>query len=449
MARQIFGQNTNSGVDDHNYMVVNDDGSLNLGYDADNPLSVEIPPLISAVNSTSTPLVADATFTGVAERCNGYGIIYVNTYSDQASATDGLKIEQSADGTNWDHCDEFSIGAGSGKNFSINPYAKWYRVRYTNGTVDQTDFRLQTILKATGLDSSHRIQDDITTDDDATLVKSVITAQDADGNFQNIKGTRDGDISISDNSSGLAIAQGNVTGVSNVNKFGNAPDFDTGDGEVYVWDGADDANENLMTYTFSTTADIDRLSSSSASDTMPIEVQGLDANYDLINQTITLTGQTPVALTTPLIRVFRLKNVGAVDIIGRVYCFVNVATTGGVPNTLTNIRALIDNGSNQTEMAIFTVPAGKTGYIDEVYASTAGGSRASNYIIKLRIRPFGQVFQLKHRRAINDNKDLTKVFKTPEVALEKSDIIMTAQAVATNITGSSVSAGFGIKLVDN
>ena len=180
-----------------------------------------------------------------------------------------------------------------------------------------------------------------------------------------------------------------------------------------------------------------------------VEIQGLDTNYNEVTQTKTLTGQTPVALDTSLIRVFRMKNVGSTDLAGDCYCFVNGATTSGVPNTTADIRAVIDNGNNQTEMAIYTVPAGKTAYIREIYGSTAGGSRATNYIIKLKIKPFGEVFQLKHRRSINDDKDLEKVFDTPEKAEEKADIIMTAETTESAITGSSLSAGFDIVLVDN
>jgi hypothetical protein len=298
--------------------------------------------------------------------------------------------------------------------------------------------------------SSHNVDDPITDEDDTELVKAVNTGRDPNGTYRNVNVTVDGDMSISDNSSGLAIAQGLVTGQSNINKFGNAPDFDTGDNEVTVTDLANDAVAwQQMVYPFSSTADIDRISSSDNSDTQDIEIQGLDSNYDLVTQIKTLTGQTPVALDTSLIRVFRMKNVGTTDCAGYVFCFVDVTTTGGVPDTPANIRAVIDNGNNQTEMAVYTVPNGKTGYIREIYASTAGGSRATNYSVKLKIRPNGGVFQLKHRRAINDDKDLEKVFDTPEVASAKSDIIITAQALAASITGSSLSAGFDIILVDD
>ena len=51
---------------------------------------------------------------------------------------------------------------------------------------------------------------------------------------------------------GLEVAKGNIPGHSIVHKFGNAPDFDTSDGVVDVWDGASDGGSDLMSlYLFS------------------------------------------------------------------------------------------------------------------------------------------------------------------------------------------------------
>ena len=104
-----------------------------------------------------------------------------------------------------------------------------------------------------------------------------------------------------DSGSGLSIAKGDVDGYSFIHKFGAVPDFDTADAEVTVWDGADDGGIDEMDYTYSATAAIDSLSSSDNGDTQDISVQGLDSNYDLVTQTITLTGQTRKALDTDLI----------------------------------------------------------------------------------------------------------------------------------------------------
>lgn len=152
---------------------------------------------IDTLNSTTTPLGILGVFTGQWVNIVQYGIIYINVYSDVASATDGLLIEQSSDGVNADHDDAYTVPAGSGKTYSINPYAKYMRIDYTNGAVAQTEFRLQVIAKQDGLPSSHRIQDAIVSDDDAQLVKSVLTGQDPSDNFINFRATRKGNFKVS------------------------------------------------------------------------------------------------------------------------------------------------------------------------------------------------------------------------------------------------------------
>jgi hypothetical protein len=401
--------------------------------------------VMDETNSTHEPLLAGATFTGEPFNILPYSIIYVTVYSDKASATDGLVIEQG-----------HKVGASyhwTGKTFSIQPALEYMRISYTNGGDDQTAFRLHVIPKQSmGLDSSHRIQDPIIDDDDARLVKSVLTAKaDGDG-FVNIEATASNNLKVTDAESGLAIAKGDVTGTTFVHKFGNAPDFDTADGGttgVTVWDGADDGSYDQMIYQYSSTADIDSLVSSSAADTQDIEIQGLDTNYDLVTQTITLTGQTRAALTTDLIRVFRMKNVGTTDIAGNVACYVDSTISSGVVSDSTKVRAVIIDGNNQTEMAVYTIPNGKTGYVRSWFASSSGGKLTTNYIMRLKARPFGQVFQLKHRTSIADGAPIQHLYIEPEVFSAKTDIEMTAKISETGVTAAGVSAGFDIVLVDN
>ena len=248
---------------------------------------------------------------------------------------------------------------------------------------------------------------------------------------------------------GLAISSGDVVGRTFIHKFGAAPDFDTGDNEVYVWDGADDAGIDQMTYTFSTTADIDSLVSPTIGETQNIEIQGLDGNYLEVTQTLALNGQTRVPLTTPLLRVHRMVNRGSTDIALKVYCYVDGALTAGVPDNKADIRAVIINGTNQTEMAIYTVPAGKTAYLRGWFASSAGGRKTTNYIMRLKVRPLGEVFQLKHRSALTDGDAIHHKYTEPLPFAEKTDIIMTAQITEAVITESSIAAGFDLVLQDN
>ena len=264
-----------------------------------------------------------------------------------------------------------------------------------------------------------------------------------------ISATDSGNLRVTDAESGLAIAKGDVVGHTFIHKYGRSPDFDNTDGDVSIWDGADDGGTNEMQYNYSTSAIIDSIVSSNAGDTQDIEVQGLDTNYALVTQTITITGQTRKALDTSLIRVFRLVNVGSTDVAGNVYCYENTALTAGVPTDTTKIRAMIVDGNNQTGMAIYTVPAGKTGYLRQWFASSSGAKKTTNYLIKLKARPFGQVFNLKHSVSIADDAPYMHPYIEPQTFTEKTDVEMTAFATDTGITAASVSGGFDMVLVDN
>ncbi len=286
-----------------------------------------------------------------------------------------------------------------------------------------------------------------------TIAKSIETNSnlyglDPDGNSQDVQVTEDGYLSTSDTSNGLAIAEGNVTGKSFIHKFGAANDFDVSDGFVTVWDGSQDgAAFEKMLYTYSTTADIDTLSSDNAANTQVTEIQGLDANYEPVTQTATLNGTSAVTLATPLIRIFRVKNTNSTDFVGNVFVSVAGTLTGGVP-TAVNLRAVVVGDNNQTEMALYTIPAGKTGYMRDWYASTAGAKRDASHVIKVIARPFGEVFQLKHKSAIVESGTsyIKHQYTEPEVFTEKTDIEI---RMNTDQDIAAVSAGFDIVLVDN
>lgn len=105
---------------------------------------------VSTANSTSTPLGAGAVFTGTAVDVTRYASANVSIFTSHASATDGLSIQQSSDGTNWDVTDTYTVPAttaGNAKTYSVQVAAMFLRVVYTNGGTLQTTFRMQTIIK--------------------------------------------------------------------------------------------------------------------------------------------------------------------------------------------------------------------------------------------------------------------------------------------------------------
>ena len=116
--------------------------------------------LVSTANSSSTVLIASTSFTGISEDVSDYSHVVVTVFTDVVSATDGLALQQSSNGTNWDFVDSYTVPASTGKTFSAAISAKFFRVVYTNGLTIQTAFRLQTIYsKQVKKGSSVRPQD--------------------------------------------------------------------------------------------------------------------------------------------------------------------------------------------------------------------------------------------------------------------------------------------------
>lgn len=144
--------------------------------------------LVSATNSSVTPLGANAVFTGSTwiDMLN-YAEVRVSVFSDVASATNGLVIQQSSDGTNVDFTDTYTIAAGTGKLYSVPRAARYARVVYTNGGTIQATFRLQTIQSAIASSSlsSQRAQDGQTNETDLVQMQNFNMTYNVAGNNWN------------------------------------------------------------------------------------------------------------------------------------------------------------------------------------------------------------------------------------------------------------------------
>lgn len=236
----------------------------------------------------------------------------------------------------------------------------------------------------------------------------------------------------------LGAASTLISGLSSVNKFGKNSDIGTAASED-IWDYGG-------IYQFSSTADITKIISSAA-DTVDIEIQGLNSNYELTVQEVTLSGTTFITLTTPLIRIFRMKNIGATDLTGGVYVVTSTAThTGGIPDNSTDVRAYINGSNNQTLMAIYTVPAGKTAYLTRLQTKL-GRTISASASMELLVRPEGKVFQIKRAYQINNTDSDIREYDPYLKIDEKSDIIVRNSTVSAN--NVIIIAEFDMILKDN
>jgi|TARA_R110000803_G_scaffold182282_1_gene244613 hypothetical protein len=220
-------------------------------------------------------------------------------------------------------------------------------------------------------------------------------------------------------------------------KFGYNSDIDTNTDPEDIWDYGG-------LYTFgSDSGETIRISSDNTGDTGSFIVQGLDENFLNKSVTLNLSGQTPVTLGT-FSRVFRGFNAGSTDLNGNVYSYGTGAVATGTPQSASMIRSMVKPIYQQTQMAIYTVPANHTAYICDV---TCSSPRLANQTIavemRLDVRQFGKVFRNQLVFGVNDSLYQDVLFAPIKVPA-KSDIRLRAQKVYANNT--PVAASFDLIL---
>lgn len=163
-----------------------------------------------------------------------------------------------------------------------------------------------------------------------------------------------------------------------VHKFGRNPDIDAGTPET-VWS----AGGYL---TWPTTAGKVTVASSgdnAADDTVDgtglrtMVMNGLNADWEPISETITLNGTSNVETTNDFFRVFRMK--GLTTGSGGVNAGTITATLGG------NTIAEIEEGMGQTQLAFYSTPAARELQIYRIFVS-AFKSAAGAYEVRMMTR---------------------------------------------------------------
>jgi len=90
--------------------------------------------------NTATPINATLTYTSAQVSTQGYGRIVGTLLADVAGT---LYVDQSNDGVNYDSISSFTYPGGSlAYAFSVEVVAPYFRIRYTDGAVNQATFRL-------------------------------------------------------------------------------------------------------------------------------------------------------------------------------------------------------------------------------------------------------------------------------------------------------------------
>jgi len=275
----------------------------------------------------------------------------------------------------------------------------------------------------------------------------ILTVKDGLGVDQTLAATKDVNDVISliqtSRSFELACSMGLIPGYSKVDKWGVNHVITAASDPEDVWEGG-----GLYAYDTDSTAPVVSLASDDGGDTQDILIEGLDINGTLVGQTLTLTGTARVALTTPLWRVFRMENEGTADLAGTAFCYTGTGTVPAIGDS--EVRAIIDDGNNQTQMAIYTIPIGKVGFLyygDIAMAFSSGPSGGEYASVTYRSRRYGKVFKIK--KTISLTSGGSTIFQDyrrfPDIIPALTDIKINVQEVSDTM---GISASFDILLID-
>jgi hypothetical protein len=181
----------------------------------------------------------------------------------------------------------------------------------------------------------------------------------------------------------LQVARNQITGHSNVLVSGTLPTLGTTQATVWNRGGI---------YVYPTVAGIMSVSSTSANDTAAgtgaraVIVQGLDGNYNQVQETVTLNGQTGVNTANSFLRVTHMYVVEAgTGLAAAGTISVGTGTiTAGVP-AVVYLNYLAQSGATS---AIWTVPAGYTAYITAIQSSSGNTTAGQWTNFGLFIAPY-------------------------------------------------------------
>lgn len=223
----------------------------------------------------------------------------------------------------------------------------------------------------------------------------------------------------------LQVARGQIQGHSTVNIYGYQPAIVTS--PLPVW-------ENATAYTYPIAAAVMYLSGTNG-DTAQILISGLDSAYKMISETVTLNGATPVATTKQYLRVNSMSvTVGsATNPAGIVYL-------KNVTGTVT--YAQINAGIGRTQMAIYTVPAGYTFFLQRVAIYTSlNGNDYITYQNKT-VSSTG-VVQVTQQAPFAVSYDALRIMPRP--VLEKTDVQLLCACKSGTASVAVAQEGYLIK----
>ena len=228
----------------------------------------------------------------------------------------------------------------------------------------------------------------------------------------------------------LNVARGKTRGASQIHKFGATPSQSINT-TATVWDKGD----TLYPWSAFDTAGVLVVAQVGSNDNgKTLRVQGLDGDFNLVSENFTLSSSGTVTGTQTFKRVYRGfltdgTNVGQINV-----------SRGG-----TQVLRILA-GRGQTLMAVYTVPAGYTGYLYHGNCSAQSGADATGFMY-VRYNTVGTTFRVGHTFEVSgDGGPYDYKFSFPQELAEKTDIDV---RLTTRSNNGRFTAAFDILLIKN
>lgn len=394
--------------------------------------------------STTTPLLSGQTFTSDIVRCDGYTQISTELKADQTGILNGTWYQDAA-GTV--PLRTFTVPYTPAENInwlSSVVFSEYFQFEFTNTGPDQTQFHLKVILDT---QSKHgqllELESFVPPNSLVNVNRVVLAGKTPSGIYNNINTNDAGALQVSDFR--FDVALGNVPNYSIESKYGQNPDIDTGTEPEDIWSNGG----NYTGQPIGGSAETITITSSSNNDTSAgtgartVKLYGLDGNFDLQEETVTLNGTAGVTTVNTWRRMYLME-------------VLTAGSTGANQGTITarhttttsNIFATIQSGINQSAVSAITVPSGYTMYIVKaaIEIARANGS-AGSATVSIRTRKEGEVYRAIRYKTITTNFSYDNRYEGAIILEEKTDFKFRVEQVSDNNTEAS--AEFEYILVQN
>lgn len=234
----------------------------------------------------------------------------------------------------------------------------------------------------------------------------------------------------------LELSKGRIPGHIGINKFGYNLDVDTTTLPETIWSYG---GQVPFPSGFSALS----ISSSSTNDTsggtgaIKIKIQGLDNNYDIIEEEVTLNGTSTVNSTVysnwhRIHRAF-VTEAGSLE-----------QNAGNINISIgSDVVAQIPAGHSQTQQAVYTIPAGYKGYIVNFSGAIirSGNNKSASIVLYKRVNNVSRSIQ---EIAVQSDgvTNINKTYTIPITIEEKADVYV--NAISINADNTNIFSNFGL-----